>query len=177
MLIVGFCVYGGLVRFRGRVVHTLMRRYNTKGTFRMWRLFLGLLLLPLNAIANSHNDVAVVNGDRYLGVLGATIDIEFNGLICLLNSAGNPEQQKFSLVFTCNGQEQVLWHDGLTILELDEPRFELLWAGDNDGDGKLDLILEISPKYSCSQQVQYRSSIAPKGLLVGQSDLNEAECG
>ncbi|MCR9858858.1 hypothetical protein [Vibrio parahaemolyticus] len=143
----------------------------------MWRLFLGLLLLPLNAIASSHNDVAVVNGDRYLGVLGATIDIEFNGLICLLYSAGNPEQQKLSLVFTCNGQEQVLWHDGLTILELDEPRFELLWAGDNDGDGKLDLILEVSPKYSCSQQVQYRSSIAPKGLLVGQSDLNEVECG
>ncbi|EPB3091603.1 hypothetical protein ACRFDB_004351, partial [Vibrio vulnificus] len=158
-------------------IHPLTQRYNTKGTFRMRKLFLGLLLLPLNAIANSNNGVAVVNGDRYLGVLGTTIDIEFNGSSCFLNSAGNLEQQKFSLVLTCNGKEQVLWHDGLTILELDEPRFELLWAGDNDGDRKLDLILEVSPKYSCSQQVQYRSSIAPKGRLVGQSALNEAECG
>ncbi len=159
------------------VLHTLAKRYNTKGTFRMWKLFLGLLLTSLNAIAKNNNDVAVVNGDRYLGVLGATIELEFNGLICRLNSTGNPEKQKFSLIFTCNGQEQVLWHDGLTMLELDESQFELLWAGDNDGDGKLDLILEISPKYSCSQQVQYRSSIATKGMLVGQSTLDELECG
>ncbi len=25
-LIIGFCVYGGMVRFRGSVAHTLMRR-------------------------------------------------------------------------------------------------------------------------------------------------------
>ncbi|EGR0233555.1 hypothetical protein FMH17_21600, partial [Vibrio vulnificus] len=30
--IVGFCVYGGMVKFRGSVAHTLMRRYNTEST-------------------------------------------------------------------------------------------------------------------------------------------------
>ncbi len=28
--IVGFCVYGGKVKFRGSVAHTLMRRYTIK---------------------------------------------------------------------------------------------------------------------------------------------------
>ena len=48
-----------------------------------------------------------------------------------------------------------------------EPHFSVQWAGDLDGDGKLDLVSTFSPKYSYYPRRLFLSSAAPEGKLVG----------
>ncbi|EOW4147339.1 hypothetical protein K6U37_14695 [Vibrio parahaemolyticus] len=142
----------------------------------MWRLLLGLLFLSSTAVAKSYSEATIV-GSPYLGVPNTTVSIEFNGNICVLKSLGNVELQRFSIVLTCNATEQLLWSENLSDYEVDDPRFELLWAGDNDGDGKLDLKMEVSPKYSCSQIAYFNSSLADVGKLVGSGIFEKIACG
>jgi hypothetical protein len=49
----------------------------------------------------------------------------------------------------------------------DEPHFSVQWAGDLDGDGRLDLVTTLSPKYSLYPRRLFLSSAAPEGMLVG----------
>jgi hypothetical protein len=49
----------------------------------------------------------------------------------------------------------------------DEPHLEVNWAGDVDRDGKLDLIVTFSSKYSMSPHTLLLSSNARPGQLVG----------
>jgi hypothetical protein len=49
----------------------------------------------------------------------------------------------------------------------DEPHFSIQWAGDLDGDGRLDLVTTFSPKYSYHPRRLYLSSAASGGMLVG----------
>jgi hypothetical protein len=49
----------------------------------------------------------------------------------------------------------------------DEPHFSVQWAGDLDGDGRLDLVTTFSPKYSWYPRRLYLSSAAAPGDLVG----------
>ncbi|EMA2439055.1 hypothetical protein [Vibrio parahaemolyticus] len=142
----------------------------------MWRLFLGLLFLSSTAVAKSNSEATIV-GSPYLGVPNTTVSIEFDGNICVLKSLGNVELQRFSIVLTCNASEQLLWSENLSDYEVDDPRFELLWAGDNDGDGKLDLKMEVSPKYSCSQIAYFNSSLADVSKLVGSGIFEKIACG
>ncbi|MCU8507321.1 hypothetical protein M2G40_05915 [Vibrio vulnificus] len=142
----------------------------------MRRLLLGLLFVLSTALAKPNSEATIV-GSPYLGVPNTTVSIEFNGSICTLKSLGNVELQRYSIVLTCNATEQVLWHENLSDHEVDDPRFELLWAGDNDGDGKLDLKMEVSPKYSCSQIAQFNSSLAEVGELVGSGIFEKIVCG
>jgi len=58
-------------------------------------------------------------------------------------------------------------------LACDEPRFDLHWVGDLDGDGRLDLLATFSPKYSYHPRRLYLSSAAAPGDLVGQVSLFE----
>ena len=141
----------------------------------MWRLLLCLLFLQPTAFAEPGKEATIV-GMPYLGVPDSTIDIEFNGHKCTLYSLGNIEQQKFSIIFTCNGIEQLLWNEEQTDYEIDDPRFELLWAGDIDGDGKLDLRMEVSSKYSCSQIADFSSNLAGEDQLVGRGVFGNIEC-
>jgi hypothetical protein len=48
-----------------------------------------------------------------------------------------------------------------------EPRFDVNWAGDLEGDGRLDLVATFSPKYSMHPRRLYLSSSADPGELVG----------
>ncbi len=41
------------------------------------------------------------------------------------------------------------------------------WAGDLDGDGRLDLVTKLSPKYSFYPRRLYLSSAAEEGMMVG----------
>ena len=49
---------------------------------------------------------------------------------------------------------------------VDEPHFALVWAGDLDRDGRLDLITVLSPKYSWFPYEVWLSSAAVKGEIV-----------
>lgn len=53
----------------------------------------------------------------------------------------------------------------------------LLWAGDLDRDGKLDLLLDISNRYYVSEIALFLSSLAGPGELVGNAGiLRSADC-
>ncbi len=49
-----------------------------------------------------------------------------------------------------------------------DPRWFLIWAGDLDGDGKLDLYLNVSQHYNVSEKKLFLSSEAGEGRLVEQ---------
>jgi hypothetical protein len=53
--------------------------------------------------------------------------------------------------------------------EPDEPAWPILWAGDLDRDGRLDLYMDLSWKYSVSRRVLFLSSAASGDDLVGEA--------
>ncbi|MEM8901111.1 MAG: SH3 domain-containing protein [Bacteroidota bacterium] len=54
----------------------------------------------------------------------------------------------------------------LHIEHLEETRVEIIWSGDIDRDGKLDLLINISHHYNLYQPTLYLSSRAEKGKLL-----------
>jgi len=74
------------------------------------------------------------------------------------------------VIFTDGRRKQVLYSaDGFT----DDPHYEVVWAGDLDGDGQLDLIVNLHRKYSWQPYRLLLSSLASKGQLVGDAALFE----
>lgn len=67
------------------------------------------------------------------------------------------------LLLESNGHKQTLyeWPQGL----LDE-HCELIWAGDMDGDGKLDLLMVLSDHYNVLEYTLFLSSKRSSGSLV-----------
>jgi hypothetical protein len=114
---------------------------------------------------------AIVTGERYLGLPGTTVDLKLGDQACEVQSTINIELH-------CAGSVQILWQiSDLDDLALDEPRFLLLWAGDRDGDGRIDLEMDLSPKYSCTRTVLFLSSRAAKSEMVGIANKPETRCG
>jgi hypothetical protein len=70
------------------------------------------------------------------------------------------------LQFKQGGKTQTLFHwpGGLS-----DQRAELVWAGDLDGDGKLDLVLDHSSYSNASDLTLYLSTWALPGQLVGKA--------
>jgi hypothetical protein len=83
-------------------------------------------------------------------------------------SRGEPEKGIISddakLLLTVGTVTQTLY--ALNSKGANEPGWSLLWAGDLDGDGKLDLYLGLSNHYNVSQHKLFLSSQARKGQLV-----------
>ena len=70
------------------------------------------------------------------------------------------------VVLSFGRQTQVLYStDGFA----DDPHFDVVWAGDLDGDGKLDLLVNFSRKYSVHPYRLLLSSKASPGQLVGEA--------
>lgn len=55
----------------------------------------------------------------------------------------------------------------------DDPHFEIVWAGDLDRDGRLDLLVDLSRKYSVHPYRLWLSSKASPGQLVGEAAVFE----
>lgn len=53
--------------------------------------------------------------------------------------------------------------------ERDEAHITLLWAGDLDGDGRLDLYVDTSFHYNIAHRVLWLSSLAKSGQLAGEA--------
>jgi hypothetical protein len=74
------------------------------------------------------------------------------------------------IVFTEAGRRQVLYSaDGF----VDDPHFDVVWAGDLDRDGELDLVVNLHRKYSWHPYRLLLSSVAAPGRLVGDAALFE----
>jgi nucleoid-associated protein YgaU len=58
----------------------------------------------------------------------------------------------------------------------DEPHFDVEWAGDLDGDEKLDLVVNLSRKYSWHPHCLLLSSMASETELVGETACFETGC-
>jgi hypothetical protein len=70
------------------------------------------------------------------------------------------------VVLTDGRRAQVIYStDGF----VDEPHFDVPWAGDLDGDGELDLVVNLSRKYSDHPYRLLLSSMAGPGELVGEA--------
>jgi len=68
------------------------------------------------------------------------------------------------------GKQQVLYR---LPDEPDELSWPVLWAGDLDRDGRLDLYVDLSRKYSVSRRVLFLSSAASEDGLVGEAAVFE----
>ena len=72
------------------------------------------------------------------------------------------------VILTDGRQTQVLYStDGF----VDDPHFDIEWAGDLDRDGRLDLVVNLSRKYSIHPHRLLLSSRAKRGQLVGEAGV------
>lgn len=140
-------------------------------------LFLSLVLM--NMFSVTANTEAVITGKTYLAVGGNSAKIILGKQVCFIKSFGNEKQNSLRIEFTCNGKTQTLFNTENPTkgrrYSLDDPKFSILWAGDKDNDGKIDLVMEMSPKYSYSIEVTYLSSKATKNQLLGISSTEKTE--
>lgn len=75
--------------------------------------------------------------------------------------------QYASLLFTVDGKRQVLGTTSQT--------WGLVWAGDRDGDGKLDLIIQSVGDGGRTSSGIYLSSLAKTGELVAYSETDDGD--
>lgn len=144
---------------------------------------LGLVSVFAEAKLPSKKIKAEVVGES-LAANRSEVFITLNNKKCTVKSTGeNPVEgqppKTFKIELTCASRTQVLWDitkpekDELTF---DEPMFRVVWAGDMDGDDKIDLEVDLSPKYSCSKVATFLSTKADKTQIVGLDKKTES-CG
>ncbi len=126
--------------------------------------------------------VRCISGLREGGILDAGVvnrDLQHDGAIKVSVDGRHYEMRLESaredlfdakVVLTDGRRTQVLYSaDGFA----DEPHFEVEWAGDLDGDGKLDLVVNLNRKYSLHPHRLLLSSRASRGALVGDAAVFE----
>lgn len=100
----------------------------------------------------------VVGGEEYVVQLDSEDDQRCDAVVVL--TKGETSQTLFDLPGRTNAviDEQ---------FGCDEPHFHIHWAGDLDRDGRLDLLVTFSEKYSYHPRQLLLSSAAPPSALVG----------
>jgi len=84
--------------------------------------------------------------------------------------AKDPAAAAAKVILAHAGRTQVLYSaDGFT----DEPHYEVVWAGDLDRDGKLDLVVNLHRKYSWHPYRLLLSTRATGKELVGEAAIFE----
>lgn len=139
-----------------------------------------LLIFTINTAIAAEISKVKITGNSYLGISGNSVQIQLDNHTCHVSSKGEAKDDNFIIEFKCNGVTQILWDINKPVegdFSFDEPQFELLWAGDKDNDGKIDIEMNMSPKYSCSKKVTYLSTKSKKGQLVGITGTPKTICG
>ncbi len=136
--------------------------------------------------ANSKTEEIKISENTNLGLIGSEVTVETKKQKCSFKSEGKTSKEvgeqplEFKIILKCGNQSQVLWDISKPVLDdysFDEPKFELLAAGYFDKDDKLDYKLNMSPKYSCDKIVNYLSSKAKPGELIGVLGSPQTKCG
>ena len=135
------------------------------GPLLLWTGVPQLEAAPAQTILRWTTDLSPINPMTTLQLNEAHYELALRGVdpgacdaVVILTDGGN-SQQLYSLE---NGQ-----------FACDEPHLSVNWAGDLDGDGRLDLVTTFSRKYSYHPRRMYLSSAARPGELVGQVALFE----
>jgi hypothetical protein len=129
-----------------------------------------MLLHGFRANEGQTIEVAPLSGSGYLGVEGSSVTFPWHGKNYRIEARGTTAKKadnpgSFDLIFTNGLISQRLSVDGF----FDDPKLELLWAGDLDGDGRPDLLMNMSPKYGTSIFTLFLSSKAQSNQLVGET--------
>ena len=127
---------------------------------------------------------ATITGDYSLGMAGTKMVVTLKKEVCEVASSGQDAAdgqppKEFKITLTCKDKKQVIWDIQKPSPNepfFDEPAFSILWAGDQDGDGKIDLKMNLSAKYSCQKIVLLLSTKAKPGDLVGASGKPGGDC-
>lgn len=105
--------------------------------------------------------------DAASGSLGVTINTPTTGEYCLV-PRWNQTERMLNLYLETQTQRQLLGHIALESVNAGlKPRDILVWAGDIDNDGKLDLITRVTPDNTISGLHLWLSSRASNGEFVG----------
>jgi len=105
---------------------------------------------------------ALRNGDQLKLTLGSE---EFLVRVANPRRNGDADMAGSSLELVFNGVTQLLYSAPETA---NEPAWEILWAGDLDGDGKLDLYVQLGADSTVSERILFVSTKAASGQLVGE---------
>jgi hypothetical protein len=109
----------------------------------------------------------VFSGERKLGN-GELVGLKLGGNNYRLKVvSGDPAPASHlmpnsKLLLTVGAKTQVIF----SVAEHDDGSWTLLWAGDLDGDGRLDLYLDLNDHYNTSQRRLFLSTQASRGQLV-----------
>jgi hypothetical protein len=113
-------------------------------------------------------NAGVTNYDlQYQGALEVTLgELRYR----LYLEAQDPHLTDAKVILAHNSRIQVLYSaDGF----VDEPHFDIVWAGDLDRDGKLDLVVNLNCKYSWHPYRLLLSTKARGRDLVGEAAVFE----
>jgi hypothetical protein len=119
--------------------------------------------------------MTVVELEKTLWDEALTLDVSLGSETYRLSLGGTDPMRCDATVTLSDGRAaQTLYAPGTEPFDCDEPHFSVQWAGDVDGDGRLDLVTTFSPKYSWYPRRLYLSSAAAPGELVGLVAVLEA---
>ena len=102
------------------------------------------------------------NGDQLKLTLGSQ---EFLVNVTNPRRHGDADMAGSSLELQSNGVTQLLYS---APENANEPVWEILWAGDLDVDGKLDLYVQLGADSTVSERILFVSTKAASGQLVGE---------
>ena len=105
---------------------------------------------------------ALLNGDTIKLTIG---NEQFTLRVTNPRRHADADMAGSSLELASNGVTQMLYS---APEDANEPAWEVLWAGDLDGDGKLDLYLQLGDHYNVAERILFVSTKAAPGQLVGR---------